>query len=1204
MAWTDEQLTAINGRGKFILVSAAAGSGKTAVLVERVIRRLTNPETSEDITDFLIITFTKAAAAEMRSRIAAALGEALAQNPQSAHLRRQMNLLHSARIMTVHAFCLSLIRDNFHVLNINPDFRLLSEDEVDALMDEALENLLENEYKNAVQGGDFYALVESVSGPRDDRRLGEMILAGCNSLMNQLSPELFLRETEKALDFSGVADAGATKWGRVYLRDIAEQARYWLSIYNGCIEKLTADESGLCEKYLPCFTAERDALSAFADAADGSCWDRANEVLFALQNTPPLGRAPKECDGELKDYVKRKRDYVKSRAKKIAAGILSKKSGEVIDDMRSTAGAVREFWRLVTGFCDEYRRIKSERGYLDFNDLEHLALRLLTVEENGKLVPTEIALDVGSGISELMVDEYQDTNSIQDEIFKALTAAGGSFFAVGDVKQSIYRFRGANPGIFHSKINEYDKTPARERGSGEVEFEKERVSVVLRRNFRSSKGVIDGVNFVFKALMSEGFGEMEYTSEQELAAHPDMEEKKDDICELDIIDMSAGSDGEDGEGENGEDEDSEDLAKLELEAKHIANRIKNMLLSGRNVFDKELNSERRIRPSDIAVLLRSRKDRAPVIASALNEAGIEVYTDAGDDFLSSAEINAVFSLLSVVDNPFQDTHLIGCLRSPVFGFTANELGEIRLSGGTGGSFYDALEQCTKSGSPTGAKCSKFLEQLNDMRMTTADMSVGSAVGEIIDRSGAAAIFGAMEGGEQRKANLRHLFELAAEYEKRGGCCIGGFLKYLSDASKRGKIKEPGAARGGTGGVRIMTIHHSKGLEFPVVILACAADKVNERWRSDPMLFHPELGIGIYKRDRELGAEYTTLIREAVAAARFNEQLSEELRGLYVAMTRAREKLIITAAHKNAQKELCELENDGTKESIAAVCKRVKSIGRWVETAVWQKNAPFVVNFIKPGGIKSVQEQRESHIEQADIENEYRRIRKNLSYKYPFEASCEVPAKLTATGFGALASGEEISVYEKGRAVPLKVPKFMAFEKSLTPTEKGTAVHLAMQLLPVLRYENESEVQSRIYELADRGILSAEQARAVDPGIILGFYKSETGRHICALDRERIRREFKFSVLVNAEEYFPELTGHGERILLQGVIDLCYEEPDGTLTIVDFKTDRVKKGEAAARAKNYLPQLSVYKRALSEITGKAVSRAILYFFETGEAVDCG
>ncbi len=1210
MAWTNEQLTAINGRGKNILVSAAAGSGKTAVLVERVIRRLTNPEKPEDITDFLIVTFTNAAAAEMRSRIAAAVGEALAANPKSAHLRRQINLIHSARIMTVHSFCLSLIRDNFHALNINPDFRLLSEDESDALKDEALQALLEKEYQNAAGNGAFLELVESVCGPRDDKKLEEMILSSFDKLMNLAFPEKFIVQIEEEC---GASEAAATKWGRVYLRDVASQAKYLLTIYDDCIARLRADCSGLGERYLPGFCAERDALAAFASAAEESdSWDGAKAALEAFFETPKLAGAPKGHDPELKEYVRDKREYIGKQLKKLSVKVLAKSNAEILEDIRRVAPVEKEFMRVVMAFRTEYESLKNERGVLDFNDLEHLALKLLVKEEGGELLPAETAFETGAGITELMVDEYQDTNGIQDEIFKALTAAGASLFVVGDVKQSIYRFRGANPGIFNERKNRYDRVRPFETDRGEADFEKDRVTVTLKNNFRSSKGLLDGVNFVFRRLMSESFGEMAYTDEEELTPGPDIAERGDDVCELDIIDMAVSDAVAEDAEEGGEPDGAEELSKLELEAKHIALRIRGLLESGRTVIDKELGRERKIEARDIAVLLRARAERASVIAAALGEAGIDVFTDAGGDFLATAEINALFSLLAVIDNPMQDLYLLGALRSPVFGFTADELGEIRLAGGKKSGFYDALTACAKTAvtsSPTGIKCERFLKKLSDMRLETADMGVGDAVGAVIDAVGADAIFGAMDGGEQRRANLRFLFDLASGFEQRGGCDIGGFLKYLADASAKGKMKVLSANRGDMGGVRIMTIHHSKGLEFPVVILACTTGKMNEKWRSDAMLFHPELGAGFFRRDTELGAEYTTLLREAVATAMFNEQLSEELRGLYVAMTRAREKLIVTAIHKNAEKELGELTNDGSPESIAAVCKRVKSLGGWIETAVLgREDAPFKINRIDAKYLRTEEKEPEADAESAEDSGAYERIQKRLRFSYPYAASCKIPAKLTATGYrGLSAEAEEQERYQKKSGKRQDIPKFllqareMPGTKYMSPRDRGISVHLAMQLLPVRRYAEAGEVEEELKKLCARDLLSAEQAGAVAPEMIIGFYETEIGRRVCALSPDRLNREFKFSILADAGEYYPELAGKGEKLLLQGVIDLYFEENDGTLTVVDFKTDNIKKGEAALRAKEYAPQLAVYKRALSEITGKQVSAAVLYFFETGETV---
>lgn len=1242
MKWTNMQQSAIFGRAKKLLVSAAAGSGKTAVLVERVFARLDDLKAPADITDFLIVTFTNAAAAEMRVRLLKRIGKALAEDPHNPHLRRQLSLVHEAQIATVHAFCLSLIRDQFHTLDLRPDFRLPGENETELLLDEAVEQLLTEEHETRSPA--FERLLATLSDEKNDDRLKELLKRAHDWFESEADGEGYIAACNQMSAEAIGADPADTPWGKRHLKVLAQRAGYFAAEYDRMIA-LALRGDGKIDKVLAVLGSERDLICAIADHADAGLWKGTAGAVAAYSEYSPRLNFPKGFPSDLADTIKDLRNEVKKKWKeKLATDVIGEPIEEIQAALAEADELQREFFRLVTRLGEIFSALKREANLLDFSDLEHLAVRLLAQKTaDGDFAPTALAEELSRGFREIMVDEYQDTNGLQDLIFRMLSIHS-SLFTVGDVKQSIYRFRRADPRIFLRRKNNY--TPARGEFPAEpFAFAAEETAISLSDNFRSRKEVLESVNLVFRSLCCEEFGELEYTEDEALHCgrtdslvppHPLVSDPvsavdTDDpdellvsgdntaaiteflsspqadtlppetldallaryyVTELDVLDLP----GKD-EVEENDLEADEILSDTEHEAAHIAERINQMWSEGFLVADKE----GRLRPctyGDFAILLRSPKKRAACLARALRARGIPVTANANDSFFETDEITAMFALLHTVDNPGSDLDLIGCMASPLIDFSYDELAQIRLANRRQGLFYDSLVAAAAEDSPLGQKAAEFLAWLAQTRTQIADLSASAAVAHLIETTAATVIYAALEGGNSRRANILRLLSLAEGYDKIGG--FSEFVRYLDRLEESNNLKNESAADH-SNSVKIMSIHASKGLEFPIVILGELSEKVNTRDCTGAVLLHPTLGLGFTNRSRFAGGEMTTLRKEAIAETLFDEQLSEELRVLYVAMTRAREKLICIASHKDADKTLRALEG-GVPRDLSVYCQLHSSFAAWIEAvAVGREQTAIRVNRVSVEYDLSHRDLRHAPVR---VDPKLcAAISDRLAYTYPHADAAKLPAKLTATLYKRLLADdtESHALAEVPRTKTYAKPKFTDARRTLSPTERGTATHLAMQLLPMRPYETADEIAAAIETLRRRGQISAVQAGAIDPQALLAFFKTPVGHTVAALPSERVRREFKFSLLVPADKYFPDTDG-AETLLLQGVADLFYETDEGKLVIVDFKTDNVTPATSPMRAASYAPQLAIYADALSEITGKQAEKKLLYFFATGELIE--
>ena len=1193
---TDEQKNIVDDRGGELLVSAAAGSGKTRVLVERLLARVTGE--GLDLDHFLVITYTKAAAAELRTRIAQELSDRLAEHPGDRHLRRQSALVYRAQISTIHAFCSALLREEGHRLDLNPDFRLCDEGEAQTLMAQVLEDVLEERYKGLEPESPFAVLVDTLSAGRDDSRLVQIVLDVFGRIQSHPAPERWLDEQRSAWELDGVTDAGETPWGRFLLADAARQGRSAAGRLKRAIALAETDEL-LAGNYGPSLERTLEGAEAFCEAAEAGSWDRACACLPIP--FPPVGRKRKRAvelspgeelrAQEAARRMKELRDGVKERFGKLSAWF-DGDSGEQLSALSDSRPAVQGLMDLVKAFQRAYQGEKTRRGVLDFSDLEHFAVRLLVEPETG--APTPLARAWSDRFAEVMVDEYQDTNQVQNAIFTAVSHGGRTLFQVGDVKQSIYRFRLADPTIF---LEKYRRFPD---GEGAAEGEPRRR--VLSQNFRSRRQVLLGCNDLFRNIMSTRLGELDYTDDQALVPGTNPPGGEDDALELDLLDLSF----------LGEQEEEEREDKNRLEARWAARRIRELL--EKPLMVREGEGERPLRPSDVMILLRSPGVVLPHYLRALSQEGIPWKADGGGDFFESTEVNVALALLQIVDNPRQDVPLIAALRSPVYGFDGDKLAMLRAES-RGGDFYSAVVHAAEGGDPA---CRSFLEELARLRFGAGDRTCRQLIWHIYEQTNLLGLFGAMPGGQERQDNLLALYALAGELEESGCRSLFQFLLRLERLRAAGSRFSPAASGREGEGVSILSIHRSKGLESPVVLVCGLSRRFNREDLRRPVLFHPKLGVGPKGLDRERMVEYPTLARWAVARQLEGEMLSEELRLLYVAMTRAREKLIMSIALTEGRKALERLVGEASSPVPPEVLERQQSVGAWIllhaltrpeaeplramagepEQLAQNLGPEWDIRWVEGASLPDSEPVPGRLADLPGSETPAEELEAALTWRYPHQRAVTAPSKLTATQLKGRVldqeAAQETERPETRELEPLERPDFIAREKGLTAAERGTALHLAMQYIPLEGDHTPEGIAKELHRLEAEGFLTHLQREAIPPKALAAFFASPVGERLLA--SPEVHREFKFSILNPASDYDPELAG--EEVLLQGVIDCWFAEGDG-LTVLDFKSDRIRPGGEAGRGEEYRPQLEAYSRALERVTGRKVNHRVLWFFATGQ-----
>lgn len=1176
---TRDQQAVVDDRGGPLLVSAAAGSGKTRVLVDRLFKYVLGDEQA-NVDDFLIITYTRASAAELRERIAQELQERMARAPGDKHLQKQLLLIYQADIKTIDSFCTALLRENVHLLDkegergLTADFRVMDESEADLMERRVLPRVLEEFYTDMGPGERL--LADSFGFGRDDSRLEELILNVYEKIQSHAYPEKWLlaqREVWESLP----GNVGDTPYGRELLLSLERKAAHWASVLRESIIEMACDQK-LQKGYGDPFAAGAEQLEDLRKAASAG-WDQAREVELQW---PRLG-STRGCEAvELKNRCQSQWNQCKKEMAR-AVAILDAPAEESADDLKRVAPAMIALLELVERFSHAYREEKLRRNATDFSDQEHAAVTLL-LDDDGE--PTELARQISSRYREVMVDEYQDTNQVQNCIFTAVSGNGQRLFTVGDVKQSIYRFRLADPTIFLQKYMAYPL--AEHAADGEAR------KIVLSQNFRSRKSVLDAANFVFRAIMSKDMGEMDYGDAEQLnfgASY--LPEGADDKTEFHLLEAVRGS------GE----------PSALVEARFVAKRIRR-LLDEKTLVASEDGGLRPCRPEDIVVLMRSPGPRLKHYTAVFAAEGIPCSTQENEDFFASMEVAVAVSMLDILDNPRQDVPLISVLRSPVFGFTPDRLAVIRGKWPKG-DFYDALTH------DEGEDSRGFLEWLGKARIEAKDQSVHRILWQLYDRWNMLGVFGAMSGGQRRQENLIALTEHARSFEGAGYKGLFAFTTHLRNLLENGQ--QPLTSVGGAqSGVRIMSIHKSKGLEFPIVILADLNKSFNKMDLQAPVLVSPELGLGPMYIDLDRRIRYPTAAHRAIASRLSREMKAEEMRVLYVAMTRAKEKLIMAATVQGAGKKLGDLLSMSSLPVPPETVDSAKTMAEWLLMALLQRpearelrqiaemeeglaaptvDAPWEVSFHSGEELAASGEMETAAQAEVDLQEDEEQSLdiEALGFKYPYRAAATAPAKLTATQLKGREKDEEIAEetvqpYVRREFAP---PRFLSGTRPLTATQKGTATHTALQYLAL-----DGDPEAVVRELVARKLLTPEQGEAVNVRSLKLFLRSTLAEEL--RQAQRVEREYRFSLLVPAADYYEGVASE-DQVLLQGVVDLFAVTEDGLL-VVDFKTDYVTPENMEEKVERYRGQLTAYSKALEHILGLPVRRKVLYFLGTGQTVE--
>jgi ATP-dependent helicase/nuclease subunit A len=1148
---TDSQQQAVDIRGGSVLVSAAAGSGKTRVLTERLRARVLE---GVDVDRFLVITFTKAAAAELRGRILLELNALAAERPNDRRLRRQSALLYRAQIGTIDSFCTTVVRENAHLLGISPSFKVLDGNRADTIRAQALEDVLERAYETIGENPGLKQLVDSVGAGRDDARLAETVLGLHAQLQSQAFPEKWAKSALDDLDMTGITDAAQTPWGAYLLADAAQEAEYWAGQLDWALGVMAKpDNEKLMKSYGEGFQWMGQVMG---DAVRSSRvgWDKTSGVI--AQKPPRLGSVRNFSDEALKQHVKAVWDGSKKALEKMQKAI-NGDSQALLSGIARSRPALEALVGLVFQLDKEYAQRKRRADACDFSDVEHLCVRLLCDEETGE--PTALAGALSARFAEVMVDEYQDVNAVQELIFQRVSGEGERLFMVGDVKQSIYRFRLAEPGIFNGKFAAFQSGSAGRR-------------VLLRENFRSRASVLEACNTVFETIMSPALGEIAYDDQARLvcgASYPPAGEVRPELC---ILDMAAAP-------------EEETPDKRRAEARYVADRIRAMVAAGTPVSDGR-GGTRPVTYGDIAVLMRTPSTSGAAFRRALAEAGIPVVARQGGNFFGQPEVNFTLSMLAVADNPRQDVPLLAAMRGLPFGFTPDELSAIR--GSSGGQLWDGV--CRRA--QADEKCRRFVDTVMELRDLAREEPTEMVLRWLYDRTGLLSMCGLFPEGAQRAGNLMQLYEYARAFEQDGNRGLFRFVAWMGELEQRG-VEPPSPAPGGA--VEIMSVHKSKGLEYPVVFLVDNGHRWNMRG-GQRVLCHGKLGLGMRLTDGELGVEWPTLPYRAIEKKTRAEELSEQERVLYVAMTRAKERLIMTCVLSDAEKKLGDMQLEAQRPLDPRVAATASSVAQWLIWSALADEGRTIDMKVVPPESMTAQPAPETHPTPSADPALVEELSERLSWRYPYESAVTLPSKLTATGIRALTEqedGEAVSLEQWSAPRPrqFRAPDFGKKDAALTGAERGVAEHLVMQYIDFDETDSLEAIEGQIGRLRQRGFLDDRQAASVPPEDIWAFFQSDVGRRLRRADK--VIREFKFSLLCPARQWF-ETAPETEQILLQGVVDCCIQEGQ-MLTVIDFKTD------GQIHPEHYTQQLEAYAMAMERIFQKPVQGAVLWYLRRKQAV---
>lgn len=1162
----------------------------------------------------------------MRERVLNAIYKKLYEEPENENLQRQITLLNMASICTIDSFCLDVVKNNFYELeNVSPNFRIADTPEIELLKQEILDELFENKYLS--EDKDFTKLVNTYTSYRDDTPLKELILSIYNYINSSPYPlkwldekiEMFNIENELDKDFS------QTPWGKVLLEEINEELIDDIAILTDSIDGLEYEKD--LDEFKQTIESDIKQLTILQENLNN--WDKSYEIA---QNIKFITWPRKKVESEIKDEIKKIRDNVKKKFNKKLEKIFVSDSKQSNQDIFDMYDILKKLKNLIIEFDEIFSKKKRDKNIVDFTDIEHFALNILvkgvekTTDKNGlayeKIVKTDVAKKYTEKFEEIAIDEYQDSNLVQEFILSSISR-GNNMFMVGDVKQSIYRFRQAMPKLFLEKYSNYETV-----GTAPNDINGRKIQ--LFKNFRSRDNVLDFTNLIFKNIMSEKLGEVDYNEDEYLNFGAEDYKKINQSLktEIDIIDLKKEEnlDIENTEYlENDNDtEELEHLENIEIEAKYVANKIKKLIDSKYQVYDRKKENFRDITYKDIAILLRSTKDKASIYEQELIKLDMPVFSDSNQEYLDSIEIQTIMSLLKIIDNPMQDIPLVTVLRSNIGKFTDNELVEIRLSDKYD-NFYNCMQKAKVDvNSQLKEKIEHFLNQIETWRKEQEYLALDELIWKIYSDTGYYNYVGLMPNGNLRQANLKMLFERAKKYETASFKGLYNFINFIEKLKiNSGDLSSAKIIGENDDVIRIMSIHKSKGLEFPVVFLVNTNKQFNEQdIKKNPVLLHQELGIGAKYINYNAQVQYDTLTREAIKNVIRNENISEEMRILYVALTRAKEKLIITGISNDYAKQLEDIEQqkniyarkDGKINPI--LVKKYKTYLDWILLVYLYEQANteelLELNRIEQNSIlecKMENDEKENTsqkviqtLNQKIIDkNKINKIKEQIEYEYPNKLAIDIPTKSSVTKIKQMKNKQlgidfenledEENVSTEAKIIAFEKPKFLQEEKDnqITNAQKGTLTHLCLQKLKPKEEYNLEKIQTLIQNLEMNKIITEKERETINPYKILQFTKSKIWEQL--KNAKEYYQERPFYINVPASEIYNE--DIEENVLVQGIIDLYFVNEIGNIVLVDYKTDYVENGKELELVEKYKNQLELYKQALEEALNTKVDKVYIY-----------
>lgn len=1251
--WTADQQKVIDLRDSNILVSAAAGSGKTAVLVERIIGRITDRQTPVDIDRVLVVTFTKAAAAEMRGRIGEALQQKLEQTPDDDNLQRQIGLLHNAQITTIDSFCQHIIRNYFHVIDLDPMFQVGDETDLKIMKEAVLGEVLEQKYADARQKENqvFLDAMQMFATGRTDKEIESIVLKLYELAQSYPFPDEQLEQWKNSYALRSVEEMEQTEWMEKYIADVqmivAECEKKAFAAY-----QISVDGVGL-EAYTPTIQTEWQQIKELRKCKTlQELCDGIGKISFGRLSAIRGNKHDKELQEQIKAL---RASYRDKGIEQLQKEMLAEPPEEMLAMMQQMDAPVRELVQLTIDFGKAFAEKKREDGIIDFADMEHFALQILvTRDEDGNSVPSATAKELQEYYEEIMTDEYQDSNYVQEMILTSISRGPEQspyLFMVGDVKQSIYQFRLARPDLFMEKYHAYD---TEEGGNRRID---------LRQNFRSRASVLESANYIFERIMRQDFGGIAYDDAAKLvpgAVFDPCEERTADQTEIILLNMDA--------------QEDNDFGKRELEAMAIGQKIRDMVQGDHPMYVSDKGGYRPIEYRDIVILLRSMKGWTEEFQETLADMGIPAMAPKKTGYFATLEVQTMLNLLRVIDNPRQDIPFVAVLRSPIYGLQDEELAKIAAER-SGLQYLDNIwAYCDRHEDVLSEKLSDLLDTLQEYRRKAETVSVYELLREIYEETGYYALMSAMPGGEQRSANLDILLQQAIEFAENGHRGIFGFCRYI-EMLKKSDI-DFGEATVGTvaNAVQLVSIHKSKGLEFPVVFVAGMGKQFNKQDMRKKLLLDVDYGVGANYVDLEERLYKPTVMKRFIARQMLENSLSEEVRILYVALTRAKEKLILTGTVKGIENKLQSWDLTGASLQHSALlgaatyldwimpalaarpifgqCISQVSDGKGQDPSDLQENEmaqetedPSVKDRVlydstdqdplfrlevicADAQIAGEMEQlehillRREALKHQDITKECdaelaEQLRCQREYQYPYANEQKLPVKISVTELKRRAMEQqkmavraEVPEDEVTETVPgtadrqtgiedeavydIPQPKFRQTEESIGAAERGTLYHFVMEHLPYEQMGDHFTAEMMLAQMQKAGLLREEERNCLKPQKFDRFMQSVLGKRMQqAAKRGALRREQQFMLEIPVMELYPELESE-ETVLVQGIIDACFEE-DGEWVLVDYKTDYVRYGMEQTLVDRYRVQLEQYARALEQLTGMKVREQIIYSF---------